>query len=147
MPALLKFLLLLASFHSGSYAHAFTSLSPVVGNQVRVNHLIRFQQSRTNQRSKEEWANRILLSDQKRQVYSNILPRWRVTICKTFIFSQASANDKILRHEGVWQYPLMDILSGDLAFSHQHGIYGFKFPKRFLEISSRDLTLLSILII
>jgi hypothetical protein len=38
-------------------------------------------------------------------------------------------------------------LSGDLAFSHQHGIYGFKFLKRFLEISSRDLTLLSILII
>jgi hypothetical protein len=33
-------------------------------------------------------------------------------------------------------------LSGDLAFSHQHGIYGSKFPKRFLEISSRDLTLL-----
>jgi len=38
-------------------------------------------------------------------------------------------------------------LSGDLAFSHQDGIYGFKFPKRFLEISSKDLTLLSILII
>jgi hypothetical protein len=38
-------------------------------------------------------------------------------------------------------------LSGDLAFSHQDGIYGSKFPKRFLEISSRDLTLLSILII
>jgi len=34
-------------------------------------------------------------------------------------------------------------LSGDLAFSHQDGIYGFKFPKRFLEISSRDLTLFS----
>jgi hypothetical protein len=33
-------------------------------------------------------------------------------------------------------------LSGDLAFSHQHGIYGFKYPKRFLEISSRDFTLL-----
>jgi hypothetical protein len=33
-------------------------------------------------------------------------------------------------------------LSGDLAFSHQHGIYGFIFPKRFLVISSRDLTLL-----
>jgi hypothetical protein len=27
------------------------------------------------------------------------------------------------------------------------GIYGYKFPKRFLEISSRDFTLLSILII
>ena len=34
-------------------------------------------------------------------------------------------------------------LSGDLAFSHQDGIYGFKFPERFLEISSRDLTLFS----
>ena len=48
MPALLKFLVLLASFHSGSYAHAFTSLSPVAGNQVRVNHLIRFQQPMSN---------------------------------------------------------------------------------------------------
>ncbi len=39
-------------------------------------------------------------------------------------------------------------LSDDLAFSHQDGIYGFKFPKRFLEVSSRDLTsLFSILII
>jgi hypothetical protein len=38
-------------------------------------------------------------------------------------------------------------ISGDLAFSHQHGIYGFNFPKRILEISSRDLTLFSILIV
>jgi hypothetical protein len=28
----------------------------------------------------------------------------------------------------------------DLAFVILKGIYGFKFPKRFLEISSRDLT-------
>ena len=34
----------------------------------------------------------------------------------------------------------------DLAFSHQDGIYGFKFPHRFLEISSRDLTLFSTLL-
>jgi hypothetical protein len=34
-------------------------------------------------------------------------------------------------------------LSGDLVFSHQQRIYGFKFLKRFLEISSRDLTLFS----
>ena len=40
-----KFLVLLAIFLLTSYAHAFTSLSPVAGNQVRVNHLIRFQQS------------------------------------------------------------------------------------------------------
>jgi hypothetical protein len=31
-------------------------------------------------------------------------------------------------------------LIGDLVFSHNQGIYGFKIPKRFLEISSRDLT-------
>ncbi len=45
-----------------------------------------------------------------------------------------------------------NICNGYLYVMTQHllilkGIYGFKFPKRFLEISSRDLTLLSILII
>jgi hypothetical protein len=30
------------------------------------------------------------------------------------------------------------------VFSQQDGIYGFKFLKRFLEISCRDLTLFSI---
>ncbi len=44
-----------------------------------------------------------------------------------------------------------NILSGYLCavttvFSQQDGIYGFKFPKRFLEISSRDLTLFSTLL-
>jgi hypothetical protein len=52
MPVLLKFLVLLASFHSGSYAHAFTSLSPVAGNLVRVNHLIRFDESMSNPKNK-----------------------------------------------------------------------------------------------
>ncbi len=39
------------------------------------------------------------------------------------------------------------LYGGDLLFVILKGIYGFEFPKRFLEISSRDLTLLSILII
>jgi hypothetical protein len=39
------------------------------------------------------------------------------------------------------------LYGGDLLLVILKGIYGFKFPKRFLEISSRDLTLLSILII
>jgi hypothetical protein len=39
MTAHLKFLILLAIFLSASYAHAFTSLSPVAGNQGRVNQL------------------------------------------------------------------------------------------------------------
>jgi hypothetical protein len=38
-------------------------------------------------------------------------------------------------------------LSGELVFSHQQGIHSFKFPDRLMEISSRDLTLFSILII
>jgi hypothetical protein len=45
MPALSKFLILLAMFLSASYAHAFTSLSPVSANQARVNHLIQFEES------------------------------------------------------------------------------------------------------
>jgi hypothetical protein len=32
------------------------------------------------------------------------------------------------------------LYGGDLLFVILKGIYGFKFPKRFLEISSRDLT-------
>jgi len=55
MTAHSKFLILLAIFLSASYAHAFTSLSPV-GNQVRVNHLIQFQQPMrdpTNEPSRE----------------------------------------------------------------------------------------------
>jgi hypothetical protein len=39
------------------------------------------------------------------------------------------------------------LYDGDLLFIILKGINSFKFPKRFLEISSRDLTLLSILII
>jgi len=38
-----------------------------------------------------------------------ILPRWCDTFCETIIFYQASTNDKILHHEGVWQYPVKDI--------------------------------------
>jgi hypothetical protein len=44
MPALLKFLVLLALFLSASNANAFTSLSSVAGNQVQINHLTRLQQ-------------------------------------------------------------------------------------------------------
>jgi hypothetical protein len=40
MPALLKFLVLLAIFLLASNANAFTNLSPVAGSQVKENHLI-----------------------------------------------------------------------------------------------------------
>jgi hypothetical protein len=48
MPALLKFLVLIAIFLLASNANVFTSLSLVAGNQVRVNHLIHFQQPMSN---------------------------------------------------------------------------------------------------
>ena len=56
MPALLKFLVLLALVLLASHANAFTSLSSVAGNQVRVNHLTRLQQPMsdpTNEPSRE----------------------------------------------------------------------------------------------
>jgi len=70
MPALLKFLVLLAIFLLASYAHVFTSLSPVAGNQARVNHLIRFEESMsnpTNEPSREpisEPTNDQMINDQ-----------------------------------------------------------------------------------
>ncbi len=42
MPALLKFLVLIAIFLSASHANAFTSLSPVAGNQVQVEKWFQF---------------------------------------------------------------------------------------------------------
>ena len=48
MPALLKFLVLLAIFLSASHSKVFTSLSLVAGDQVRVNHLTRLHQPMSN---------------------------------------------------------------------------------------------------
>jgi hypothetical protein len=42
MPALLKFLVLIAIFLSASHANAFISLSPVAGNQVQVKQYFQF---------------------------------------------------------------------------------------------------------
>ncbi len=56
MPALSKFLVLLALVLLTSHSNAFTSLSSVAGNQVRVNHLTRLQQlmsDPTNEPSRE----------------------------------------------------------------------------------------------
>jgi hypothetical protein len=50
MPALSKFLVLLALILSAS--NAFTSLSYVAGNQVRINHLTRLQQPMSNPTNK-----------------------------------------------------------------------------------------------
>ena len=52
MSALSKLLLLLAVFQSATNANAFTNLSPVTGNFVQVNHLIRFDESITNPKNK-----------------------------------------------------------------------------------------------
>ena len=70
MSALSKFLVLLALFLLASHAKAFTSLSSVAGDQVRVNHLIRLQQplsKPTNEPSREpirEPTNDQMINDQ-----------------------------------------------------------------------------------
>ena len=70
MPALLKFLVPLAIFLLGSYAHTFTNLSSVAENQARVNHLIRFEEpmsNPTNEPSREpirEPTNDQMINDQ-----------------------------------------------------------------------------------
>jgi hypothetical protein len=48
MPALSKYLVLLALFFLASHANSLTSLSLVAGNQVRVIHLIQLQQPMRN---------------------------------------------------------------------------------------------------
>ena len=52
MTALSKFLVLLAIFLSTSLGDAFINLSPVAGNLVQVNHLIRFDESMSNPKNK-----------------------------------------------------------------------------------------------
>ncbi len=44
IPALLKFLVLIAIFLLASNANAFTSLSPVAGNQVQEKHWFQFEE-------------------------------------------------------------------------------------------------------
>jgi len=52
MNAITKFLVPLTIFLLASNANAFTNLSPVAGNLVRVNHLIRFDESMSNSKNK-----------------------------------------------------------------------------------------------
>jgi hypothetical protein len=64
MPALPKFLVMLAIFVLASNANAFTSLSLVFGNQVWVNHLIQFQQPMsdpTNEQAVNRFANKPMI--------------------------------------------------------------------------------------
>ena len=53
----------------------------------------------------------------------------------------ASQSEPLERCEHI---PTWISLSGDLAFSHQDGIYGFKFPKRFSELSQAKTSLYSL---
>ena len=52
MNAIAKFMVPLTIFLLASNANAFTNLSPVAGNLVRVNHLIRFDESMSNSKNK-----------------------------------------------------------------------------------------------
>ena len=72
MPALLKFLVLLALVLSASHANAFTSLSSVAGNQVRVNHLTQLQQPMSN--PKNEPSREPIREPTTRMYLDDVLP-------------------------------------------------------------------------
>jgi hypothetical protein len=59
----------------------------------------------------------------RQHVHDQLNNRWEFTTCE--------------------HIPTWISLSGDLAFSHQDGIYGFKFPKRFSELSQEKTSLYS----
>ncbi len=76
------------------------------------------------------------------------LSLWKcITKCNTIFFNRIPQMTKYCIMRECENIHSWISLIGDLVFSHQQGIYGFKFPKKFLEVSSRDLTLLSFLII
>jgi hypothetical protein len=58
ITALSKFLVLLAIFLSASYANAFLSMNQVAGDQVQVNHFIRFGE--TNKQNHESFHDSII---------------------------------------------------------------------------------------
>ena len=129
MPALLKFLVLLASFHSGSYAHAFTSLSPVAGNQVRVNHLIRFQQPMSNPTN--EPSREPIREPTKRMELDAELP----------------TNFSSKKSREVDSKPKQDAkLPGNIAYTQSHGLCHDKKSKRVtFNKQEKDAVLLYIL--
>ncbi len=77
MPALSKFLVLLALFLLASHVHAFTSLSSVAGDQVQVNHMIRLQQplsKPTNKPSREPICEPTKRMDLDAKLPNNLSP-------------------------------------------------------------------------
>jgi hypothetical protein len=60
---------------------------------------------------------------------------------KQLFFSRLPQMTKYFVMRECENIPTWISLSGDLAFSHQDGIYGFKFPKRFSELSQEKTSL------
>jgi hypothetical protein len=77
MPALSKFLVLLAFVFLASHANTFTILSLLAGNQVRVNHLTRLQQPMsdpTNEPSREPICKPTKRIDLDAELPNNLSP-------------------------------------------------------------------------
>jgi len=62
---------------------------------------------------------------------------------KQLFFSRLPQMTKYFVMRECENIPTWISLSGDLAFCHQDGIYGFKFPKRFSELSQEKTSLYS----
>jgi hypothetical protein len=75
MPALSKFLVLLAIFHLARHANAFTCLSSIARNQVLGNHFIQFEEPMndpTNEPSREPTCEPIKQMDLDAKLPTNL---------------------------------------------------------------------------
>ncbi len=99
MPALLKFLVLLALFLLASLANSFTSLSSVAGDQVRVNHLTQLQQpfsDPTNEPSHEP-----IREPTKRMDLDDVLPSNLLQINNAVLSNHSNQQESLADQPGI----------------------------------------------
>jgi hypothetical protein len=97
MPALSKFLVLLAIFLLARHAHAFTCLSPIARNQVQGNHFIQFE---------EPTSEPIKRMDLDAELLTNLSQKKFQVACREPKQDAASKQDhQFDKYSNVWAMP------------------------------------------
>ena len=99
MSALSKFVVLLALVLLASHANAFTSLSLVAGNQVRINHLTRLQQSISN--STNEPSLEPIREPTKRMDLDDVLPNNLSHINNAVLSNHSNQQESLADQPGI----------------------------------------------
>ena len=109
MSALSKFVVLLALVLLASHANAFTSLSLVAGNQVRINHLTRLQQSISD--STNEPSLEPIREPTKRMDLDDVLPNNLSHINNAVLSNHSNQRESLADQPGIDEesnYPIAD---------------------------------------